>query len=194
MDSNSYRNKYIKYKKKYIKKKGKKGYSNQMCLNNVPFDTYQIYSIYNVSPYKDLLEDTKSKIFNTFITVDDIPYKLQYTEDIVRYRTNLHHGQRKLFLNELQFLTKYLKHHTEPAYVIYAGAAPCNHMNYLSTLFPNIKFILVDPSPFEIFFQNPEYTHLNSGNDIVVTIKFNPVADSLVQGRGIGQNRMETPS
>src|SRR5690606_786014 len=45
-----------------------------------------------------------------------------------------------------------------------------------TTLFrsPNIKFILVDPSPFEIFFQNPEYTHLNSGNDIVVTIKFNP--------------------
>ena len=37
----------------------------------------------------------------------------------------------------------------ENATIIYAGAAPGQHTNYLSNLFPDMKFILIDPSPFQ---------------------------------------------
>lgn len=31
---------------------------------------------------------------------------------------------------------------------MYAGAAPGSHTNYLSDLFPDLNFVLVDPAPF----------------------------------------------
>jgi hypothetical protein len=61
---------------------------------------------------------------------------------------NLHHGQRKLFVSELQCLNLLLKSYDEPAVVVYAGSAPGYKMPMLSTLFPNVHFHLIDPSPF----------------------------------------------
>lgn len=61
---------------------------------------------------------------------------------------NIHLGQRKLLLSEIQFLYKCLKHYTTDATVIYAGAAIGTHILSLTILFPNIKFILFDSSPF----------------------------------------------
>jgi Poly A polymerase regulatory subunit len=56
-----------------------------------------------------------------------------------------HWGQRKLFISELEFLSLY----SNPGdLVVYAGAAPGTHTNFLSELFPNLTFFLVDPSPF----------------------------------------------
>lgn len=80
------------------------------------------------------------------VTLDDIKYKIPYTNKI-RAEQNLHIGQRKLFLNELQFLSYIYK---KVDYVIYAGAAPGNHMYLLSTLFAKLKFILIDPNNFAI--------------------------------------------
>lgn len=58
-------------------------------------------------------------------------------------RPSIHIGQRKLFLNELQFMTKY-----KPNIVVYAGAAPSMHIWRLHELFPKTKFLLVDPNEF----------------------------------------------
>lgn len=58
-----------------------------------------------------------------------------------------HWGQRKLFLSELYFLTKYSK---LGKVVIYAGAAPGTHIEYLATLFPEHIFLLVDPCHYDI--------------------------------------------
>lgn len=88
------------------------------------------------------------------ITFDDIKYTLPYQRGTSTFRTSTHIGQRKLFLSELQFLTDEVP---DNATIIYAGAAPSNHTGYLSKLFPQIKFILVDPNPFEIFEANPIY-------------------------------------
>ncbi len=58
-----------------------------------------------------------------------------------------HWGQRKLFLTELYFLTKY--GHLSNI-VVYAGAAPGQSKKYLSELFPNHIFYLYDPAPFKV--------------------------------------------
>lgn len=62
-------------------------------------------------------------------------------------RTDIHFGQKKLFLSELFFLTKY-GHLSD--LVLYAGAAPGTHIPYLMKLFPYHHFILVDPAPFKL--------------------------------------------
>jgi len=56
-------------------------------------------------------------------------------------------GQRKLLLAEIDFLTRYVQ---EGVTVVYAGAAPGTHLNYLAELFPSVKkFVLVDPAEFK---------------------------------------------
>ncbi|UJR14362.1 hypothetical protein I4U23_001358 [Adineta vaga] len=68
--------------------------------------------------------------------------------DSQKITTNEHWGQRKLLLPEIEFLTKYS---TDPDHqVIYAGAAPGIHINYLASLFPNFEFILIDDKEFSI--------------------------------------------
>ena len=64
-------------------------------------------------------------------------------------KTVEHWGQRKLFLSEIEFLTLY----SYPGdYVIYAGAAPGSHVNFLAeSLFPSLHFILIDPAPFDAY-------------------------------------------
>lgn len=57
-------------------------------------------------------------------------------------------GQRKLFVSELYFLTKY---GSLSDTVIYAGASPGTHINSLIPLFPNIKkWILYDPDEIKV--------------------------------------------
>jgi cap2 methyltransferase len=62
-------------------------------------------------------------------------------------KTVNHWGQRKLLFSEIEFLTLYGE---KDISCIYAGAAPGTHIKYLSNLFPEVKFILVDPSQFTV--------------------------------------------
>lgn len=64
--------------------------------------------------------------------------------------TNVHMGQRKLLLSEIQLLTKYYKKYDEHPTVLYIGAAPGTHLLLLSSLFPEVKFILYDGAKFDI--------------------------------------------
>lgn len=71
-------------------------------------------------------------------------------------RRNLHKGQRKLCLAEVDFLTEFYRRHPDLLdsgkliKVLYVGAAPGIHIPYLSSLFPNVRWILVDPGKFEL--------------------------------------------
>lgn len=98
-------------------------------------------------------------------TVGDIKHRLPWGGDRPKRYAD-HIGQRKLFMNELQFLTN------ESSNVcVYAGAAPGHKTFLLSTLFPNMKFILVDPNRFELRingrshreFKHPDVVHLSHG-------------------------------
>lgn len=58
---------------------------------------------------------------------------------------SLHRGQRKLFISELQLLTNYLPFWDSSAIVLYIGSSPGIHLGLFTKLFPNVKWILVDP-------------------------------------------------
>jgi len=70
-----------------------------------------------------------------------MPYRRRAGEE----KTVVHWGQRKLLMSEIEFLTL---HGRDATTVVYAGAAPGTHINYLAGLFPELHWVLVDPAPF----------------------------------------------
>lgn len=77
---------------------------------------------------------------------DDMP-RLKYYKRKGGFKSVLHWGQRKLLLVEIEFLNMFS---TDGDIVLYAGAAPGNHIPYLSKLFPTLEFALFDPNDFSI--------------------------------------------
>jgi SAM-dependent methyltransferase len=116
---------------------------------------------------------TSSKVVET---VDDIEHEMEYSDVGGILRGSTHNGQRKLFLNEIQFLTicKDLGH----KYCVYAGSSPGNKTHYLSTLFPDIKFILVDPNRFDIFVNGKSHRD-NPHPDIIHIYKHFPTESNV---------------
>ena len=84
--------------------------------------------------------------------VADFTWKGVKNDKICSKLFNLHLGQRKLFMAELQALTilfnLYSLSATDKAVVVYAGAASGIHLTLLFKLFPNIEWHLYDPAPF----------------------------------------------
>lgn len=58
-------------------------------------------------------------------------------------------GQRKLAIAELYFLTRYCETQRN-LHLLYIGAAPGTHINFLTRIFPTITFHLYDPRKFFI--------------------------------------------
>jgi cap2 methyltransferase len=71
--------------------------------------------------------------------------RMRYQRRRNEWKTTEHWGQRKLLMSEIEFLTMHAK---KGRVVVYAGAAPGDHTNFLSEMFPEVTFVLVDPSPF----------------------------------------------
>ena len=84
--------------------------------------------------------------------------------------TNVHVGQRKLLLSEIQLLTRWyqenpINHHPT---VLYVGAAPGTHLILLSYMFPSVFFVLYDGANFDKeLYKYPEYFELH--NEFVTT-------------------------
>lgn len=81
---------------------------------------------------------------------DKIPFISGNYCDIIRNNGN---GQRKLALEQIQFLTKI---GDQIDILLYTGTAPGNLHGYVANLFPKIKFILADPSDHNIFLGSNE--------------------------------------
>lgn len=75
------------------------------------------------------------------------------------FNTQQHQGQRKLLLSEIQFLSKFGNADT----IIYPGAAPGNHIVFLTKMFPHFKWILIDPAPFNPKLSNNENITIING-------------------------------
>ena len=85
--------------------------------------------------------------FRRVLRVDSAPEQ-RYNRRVDDIKTIVHWGQRKLLLSEIEFLTMVGPDESiEGATVVYAGAAPGTHVEYLSSLFPSVRFVLVDPAP-----------------------------------------------
>jgi len=77
--------------------------------------------------------------------------QLSYKRRSDDQKKSIPYGQRKLFLSELYFLATFWNVQDNPnPVVIYAGAAPGNHIPFLSNLFPTMTFHLYDPRCFYI--------------------------------------------
>jgi hypothetical protein len=81
-------------------------------------------------------------------TYDEIDGLLKYSDSQLLPSNAYHVGQRKLILNEIQFLTT-IPQDMSPL-IVYAGAAPSNKGALLASLFPRLKFLLIDPAKFDI--------------------------------------------
>ncbi len=100
---------------------------------------------------KKILNDLKSPVKGLKFPAD---FVLKSTAKQKRYNkkladslsgTNLHYGQLKLLLSEMEvFLLPKAKH---IKYVVYAGAAPGIHISVLAKFLPNIQWYLYDPRP-----------------------------------------------
>jgi hypothetical protein len=64
---------------------------------------------------------------------------------------NIHLGQRKLMLSEMQLLNKYYKLYPIDSVItiISVGSAGGHHLIQLNNMYPKIKWILIDPAPFD---------------------------------------------
>jgi hypothetical protein len=117
--------------------------------------------------FKKLFLQDISKVNNVLVTIDDIKERLKYDLKNPISRGN-HIGQRKLLLSEVQFLTNMYSCNNKVKYCIYAGSAPGNKTYFLSRLFPDIKFILIDPNKFNLFLiDEKKYHREQPHNDIV---------------------------
>lgn len=74
----------------------------------------------------------------------------------------LHHGQRKLMLTEVLYLSMYGNLSNT---VVYAGAAPGTHILLLMDLFPRHKFILWDPVKFDRRLEKIQSNNLELHNE-----------------------------
>lgn len=139
-----------KIMKTEISKKKKVKFEKNLCK----YDTNSFVDPSYTDIEKEIVRDIISKNLN----IEDyrfynehfkIPKGFSYRDTkLMKLVVNLHHGQRKLFMCELQLLTKMLKSWDQTATILYAGSAAGYHLPFLHELFPNLKFILWDPAPF----------------------------------------------
>jgi cap2 methyltransferase len=80
---------------------------------------------------------------------DDAP-KAVYRSRKGELKSVIHWGQRKLLMSEIEFIQMCLPPLEKRCVVIYAGAAPGTHVAILSEMFPEHRFVLVDPAEFHL--------------------------------------------
>ncbi len=113
--------------------------------------------------------------YDTLLSLNDIPDILTYDNGHV-VTANLHRGQRKLFLGELECLIRVYKTIEDPSnlLVVYAGAAPSHKTHYLALLFPDVKFLLVDPGEINMFMYANGVSHRKKPYDGIIHLKTKP--------------------
>lgn len=96
----------------------------------------------------------------------DLSVTQPYTVRKPFLRRTLHWGQLKLFLSEVEFLTKVQQDAGKRDIIlVYAGAAPGDHDAYLHSLFPSIRFELYDPNDFIVKDSDKIKTHVQFFTD-----------------------------
>jgi hypothetical protein len=159
-------------KKKSLKKKSLKKKSLKKIVLKKTSKTGGISDIYkklfgnnfNIDIEIKYMKNTYNKKFKPYITFDDIKNSIKYIPSTSSNNLGLHIGQRKLLLSEVQFLNN-----NTQKYCIYPGSAPSHKTHFLSLLFPDVKFILVDPNIFEIkLVENNTIFRKQKHNDIIM--------------------------
>lgn len=158
---------------RFDKEKSKK---TEICASYDVSSSEELKELHQKHPH--VSQNKQAGITHTFTrTLDDSMPRLKYRRRKNEFKSVLHWGQRKLLLVEIEFLTKFA---SDGDIVLYAGAAPGNHIPYLSNLFPTLEFALFDPNDFAIKggdniricqqYFTEEIAHLFAGRDDVLFI------------------------
>lgn len=95
---------------------------------------------------RDLVPQGATALVRSPSDLPRIPYRRREPSK----RSTLSWGQRKLLMNEIDFLLNYaMTPDTETVTVVYAGAAPGTHIPLLVRFFPHCFFVLYDPADFD---------------------------------------------
>ena len=134
----------------------------------------------NLPPFTDLDTVYQPKLFKTWKDLEKYCKKQKIKKEALLYVpigqrpvSQIHIGQLKLFLSTLQFLLYYAPKNKD-VYIIYPGSAHGYNIHFLSKLFPNCKWILIDPGNFyKKLYKNPNIHIINSlfTNEILQNIK-----------------------
>lgn len=156
----------MKYSTAELENRRSKHGSQRCILDRQKFESEFDVSTLDLTPEQRRMWDRNPHLRQLFVNRRPLivsPQSLSPTDGMVtpvtpttKYRRRFgevktveHWGQRKLLFSEIAFLLRYADadlHRVQQ--VLYAGAAPGNHTNFLSDLFPQMRFHLVDPAPF----------------------------------------------
>lgn len=131
-------------------------FNNVVTQNLYLYKKKELYTNHKLNPHtyqcflNETLYECKKNIKFERILTDNMPTS-EYRRRKGEVKTVRHWGQRKLLLAEIEFLTRFLYKKDEKKFkVVYAGAAPGTHIEYLSYLFDNITLDLYDPASFSV--------------------------------------------
>ena len=164
--------------------KKKKVYDKTVYTNLANLPKLQFYEKIIEPTYMDVFrrDNNKDVVLPTKLKLDlDNDPRLKYASkrdrlpriypELENYNKFVHIGQRKLFLSEIQHLSAKLKSKDEVAIVVYSGAAPTNKCWMEHIMFPNVKFLLVDPNMFNIYittYRDSHYLHAAEKDNKIV--------------------------
>jgi len=123
---------------------------SRVSQNKIFFSVENLLSLTDYDVRKKKIRDIEDKARKIPITRKYYPFITELPEDFPKKKwknersSNIHFGQLKLLLSEIEFLTK-IAPITTPVLVLYPGGGPGDHVPLLSQMFPNIYFVLVDP-------------------------------------------------
>ncbi len=93
-----------------------------------------------------LSQSKSDSSYQTFFRkIDEKSPQLSYQENILTF--NCHDGQRKMLYSEIEFYTLLSeKYSLDQILVVYAGSGEGLHMSIIFEMFPQLDFILIDPT------------------------------------------------
>jgi hypothetical protein len=81
---------------------------------------------------------------------DHLPLEQAGERPVYTFRYAAHRGQTKLCAIEMEALTRAVAQNPDLKYVVYAGAAPGEHIAFLAEAFSMLEFHLYDPAEFRV--------------------------------------------
>lgn len=78
------------------------------------------------------------------------PYPAGSAEDLHTFRYAIHRGQTKLCIIEIEAIVRALQKVQNLRYILYAGAAPGEHLAFIAELFPALEIHGYDPAEFRV--------------------------------------------
>lgn len=104
--------------------------------------------------------------FDKVLNIDQHLCKEKYKPES-NMTQNIHLGQRKLLLSEIQLLTRYYtKYPKVDPVMLYIGSATGSHLIALHNMFPKVRFILYDYAKFDIKLKAlPKVFEIHEGED-----------------------------